>query len=88
MHTSASARMPVNREPDGKRWRGSPSDRRRGLSQNYDKDQKQDREDHRARTQEYDFAHYIGLQQVIATHEEHLPNGSKGRLARVTASCL
>jgi len=42
------------------------SDRRRGLSQNYDKDQNQDQEDQRARTEEYRFAHYIGLQQVLA----------------------
>ena len=48
---------------------GSPSDRRRGLSQNYDKDQNQDREQQRARTEEYDFAHYIGLQQVGATQK-------------------
>ena len=42
------------------------SDRRRGLSQNYDKDQNQDQEDQRARTEEYRFAHYIGLQQILA----------------------
>jgi len=50
----------------------SPSDRRRGLSQHYDKDQNQDREDQRARTQEYDLAHDIGFQQIIAAHKADL----------------
>jgi hypothetical protein len=39
------------------------------LSQNYDKDQNQDREEQRTHTEEYDFAHYIGFQEVVATQK-------------------
>ena len=46
----------------GSRAANLASDWGRGLSQNYDKDQNQDREDQHTCTQEYDFAHYVGLQ--------------------------
>ena len=56
------------------------------MSQNDDKDQNQDQEDQRASTDQYDFAHYIGLQQVFTTHK--VTSGKiAGRLALVTASC-
>jgi hypothetical protein len=38
------------------------SDWRRGLGQNYDQDHNQDREDQRARTEEYDLAYHVGLE--------------------------
>jgi hypothetical protein len=78
--------MPADRWPD--RGETSASDRCRGLSQNYDKDQNQDHQDKRARTQEYDCAHGIGLQQVVATHKSGTRKDWEGRWARVTASCL
>ena len=45
------------------------SDQPWGLRPGRDKDQQQDREYQHAETQEYDFAHYIGLQQVVTTHK-------------------
>jgi hypothetical protein len=67
-HTSVG--MPINRANqivnDGE---VRPSERRRGLSQNYDKYQNQDREDQPARAHEDNLAHYIGFQQVLTTHK-------------------
>jgi hypothetical protein len=40
----------------------SASDRHGGVRQNGYKDQNQDQEDQRASSDQYDFAHYIGLQ--------------------------
>jgi hypothetical protein len=56
-----------NLSADGEEREAWALNRRRSLSQNYDKAQNQDHEDQCARTHEYDFAHYIGLQQVFAT---------------------
>jgi hypothetical protein len=47
------------------------------LSQNYDKNQDQDRDHQRSRTQKYDFAHYIGLQQVGATQKNLRKTGGE-----------
>jgi hypothetical protein len=55
-----------SRQPDRKR---RPSERRRGLSQNYNKYQNQDREDQPARAHEDNLAHYIGFQQVLTAHK-------------------
>jgi hypothetical protein len=64
-----SVGMPVNRANlilnDGE----VPSERRRGLSQNYDKYQNQDREDQPARAHEDNLTHYIGFQQVLTAHK-------------------
>lgn len=40
-----------------------------GFGENYEEDQNQDREHQRASAQEDDFAHHIGLQQVVASHK-------------------
>jgi hypothetical protein len=50
------------------------------VSQNDDKDQNQDQEDQRASTDQYDFAHYIGLQKVGAT-QKNLPERLEGEVS-------
>jgi len=49
------------------------------LSQNYEKDQNQDREEQRTHTEEYDFAHYIGFQEVVATQKNTSLEDGRGR---------
>jgi len=53
---------PAKWKPDREKSGTSASDRHRSVSQNDEKDQNQDQEDQRASTDQYDFAHYIGLQ--------------------------
>ena len=58
----SSSVRPAKWKPDREKKGTSASDRHGGVSQNDDKDQYQDQEDQRASTDQYDFAHYIGLQ--------------------------
>ncbi len=48
--------------------RKAGSDRHSAVSQNDDENQNEDQEYHGTRSEEYGFAHSIGLQQVFATH--------------------